>query len=407
MASTFSWLAFSEKERRKVLDVVDLFGDRDTRDELGLGTVRDAFADLFFPGISTIQTRARYFLFVPWIYIDLERKKKPSREIADLARWAEVKLINVLAETEGENEGVIGFNARDTLKRLPSNIYWQGLGLWRIRLFPGGQESYHRSLDRFYALNKPQHLTLEERQADAPAQTANWHPALPAAPKDFPNGSTFKLSQSEAHYLRERILTAVPDSLLAVFAKEPMDWDPESIEYPWLHPATQHLSAGHSDQLRHAELFALAMYGAALLYNLILAELANRTELQEEYRQQLKDWATEIQNANGALVVWDRSAFWRLVRRINPRIGVPTQRFVEQWLGLAVSGAGASTIATSNAARALIREREIALKRDQARVNNRRALEQWGGNAGAYRLNYRWGKAQRIALDILHGLQEK
>lgn len=237
MGSTFSWLAFSEKERRKVLDVVELFGDRDTRDELGLGTVRDAFADLFFPGISTIQTRARYFLFVPWAYLDLERKKKPSKEIADLARWAEVKLINVLAETEGENEGVIGINARDTLKRLASNIYWQGLGLWRIRLFPGGQESYHRSLDRFYALTKPQHLSLEERQADAPAQTGNWHPALPAAPKDFPNGATFKLTHTEAHYLRERILTAVPDSLLAVFAKEPTDWDPATIEL--VHGAVQ------------------------------------------------------------------------------------------------------------------------------------------------------------------------
>jgi hypothetical protein len=43
--SAFVWLDYSERERRKMLDVVDLFGEHDTRDELGIGSVRDAFAD--------------------------------------------------------------------------------------------------------------------------------------------------------------------------------------------------------------------------------------------------------------------------------------------------------------------------------------------------------------------------
>ena len=62
------WLNYSERERRKMLDVVDLFGEHDTRDELGIGSVRDAFADMLFPGTSTIMTRARYFLLVPWTW---------------------------------------------------------------------------------------------------------------------------------------------------------------------------------------------------------------------------------------------------------------------------------------------------------------------------------------------------
>lgn len=68
MPSSFAWLDYSEDERRRMLDAVDLFSEKGTRDEMGIGAVRDAFADLFFPGTSTIQTRARYFLFVPWIY---------------------------------------------------------------------------------------------------------------------------------------------------------------------------------------------------------------------------------------------------------------------------------------------------------------------------------------------------
>ncbi|MBX3438179.1 MAG: hypothetical protein KF861_11860 [Planctomycetaceae bacterium] len=64
MASTFTWLDYSEHERRKMLDVIGLFGKKTTRDELGLGSLRDTFADLLFPGTSTIQTAARYVLFV-------------------------------------------------------------------------------------------------------------------------------------------------------------------------------------------------------------------------------------------------------------------------------------------------------------------------------------------------------
>ena len=76
--SAFFWLDYSERERRKMLDVVDLFREHDTRDELGIGSVRDAFADMLFPGTSTIMTRARYFLLVPWAYQRLER---PARQI--------------------------------------------------------------------------------------------------------------------------------------------------------------------------------------------------------------------------------------------------------------------------------------------------------------------------------------
>jgi hypothetical protein len=92
MASTFTWLDYSEHERRKMLDAIESFGEKTTRDELGLGSVRDAFADLLFPGTSTIQTRAKYFLFVPWIYLNLERKRTPSTKVVIRARKLEIEL---------------------------------------------------------------------------------------------------------------------------------------------------------------------------------------------------------------------------------------------------------------------------------------------------------------------------
>ena len=73
MLSALSWLDFAESDRQRAMQVIDLFREKNTVDELGFSPIRDAFADHFFPGTSTIQTRARYFLFVPWILKHYEK----------------------------------------------------------------------------------------------------------------------------------------------------------------------------------------------------------------------------------------------------------------------------------------------------------------------------------------------
>jgi hypothetical protein len=45
--SAFVWLDYSEHERRKMLDIVDLLREHDTRDELGIGSVRDTLPTYF------------------------------------------------------------------------------------------------------------------------------------------------------------------------------------------------------------------------------------------------------------------------------------------------------------------------------------------------------------------------
>ncbi len=48
------WIDFSKEDRQKALDVINLLSEQDAVDELGKGTVRDAFANCFFPGTSTV-----------------------------------------------------------------------------------------------------------------------------------------------------------------------------------------------------------------------------------------------------------------------------------------------------------------------------------------------------------------
>lgn len=203
--SHFSWMDYSERERRDALDVIDLFSEQDTRDELGIGTVRDAFADLLFPGTTTIQTRARYFLFVPWICTELERLMVPSRQMAARARREEITLIDALASSD-DPDGTIGIDARASLMRLPSNVYWLGLRRWGIRLFPGSQDQYNRSLDGFHA-SDPRFSRSRRNDEGEPVDgisTRNWHAAIPARPADFPRQASFRLTEAEPRANRPR-----------------------------------------------------------------------------------------------------------------------------------------------------------------------------------------------------------
>lgn len=50
------WIDFSKEDRQKAFDVINLLSEQGAVDELGIGVIRDAFANYFFPGTSTIQT---------------------------------------------------------------------------------------------------------------------------------------------------------------------------------------------------------------------------------------------------------------------------------------------------------------------------------------------------------------
>lgn len=405
--SVLSWLSHSESERRRALEVVDLFSEEGTRDELGIGRIRDAFSERLFPGTSTIQTRAGYFLFVPWIYRDLERRRVSSADIARRARRSEVRLIDALAESD-DPEGTIGIQARGTLERFPSQIYWGGLGTWGIRRFQGHRGQYHASLDRFYAaLDRFGDSEIDEAEGRAPA---NWHTGLPDPPPDFPSRASFSLRSRDAEYLQDRIFSTDQTSLLAHLV-DGVEADIE-VEHPWEHPVRSNLPSAVLRVLRHARNFSESIHGAALLYNLMLAgrsreEGLKDADLEQEYRERLELWVTKMRERGGALRSWDRDDFWSLVTQMEDRVGPRTHSFVSDWLTLVLEEAAPGRVVDSSEARELIVERERSLKGGKARLprEHRRELELWGGDSGSDQLDYRWkASVEQIVRDIQKGL---
>lgn len=400
MPSSFSWLDYSDQDRQKTMDVIELFRESDTRDELGIGRVRDTFSNLLFPGTSTIQTRAKYFLFIPWIYLDLERREVPSDRIESRARREEVKLIYSLLESE-DTDGVIGEVAKGDLIRMPSSIYWQGLEVWGIRLFSGSRRQYHHSLDAYYRSRSFQYKD-EDGNLITQGRRPNWHPGIPSPPADFPDQASLKLTDEEASYLHERLLTNAGESLLTYLVDQ-KEIIPES-QFPWQISQTQELPEPLATWLYHARNFSEMVWGAPLLYNLMLAELDQNDDLEETYREKIREWVALFGEREAVFKTWDRNEFWEIIHREYGRMPIPTKRFIDSWWDLSLEAP--ELVADSSEARALIRRRERSLKKGQARLFSQRAREMWGGAAGTAQLDYRWGTGVRqIIQDIIQGLK--
>ena len=142
MGATLTWLDLTASDRDRMRQVLDLFKEQGTVDEMGLGSLRDALSEALFPGTSTIQTRLRYVLFVPWIYRQLEARRTAASNVPTQLRNAELDLIDPLLEN-GSGQGVIGERARGSLARQPSSVYWTALVRWGLFLHERPQGWYH------------------------------------------------------------------------------------------------------------------------------------------------------------------------------------------------------------------------------------------------------------------------
>ena len=399
MSSSLNWVDFAEEDRQRIREVLYLFRDKEIVEELGIGTVRDAFSDIFFPGTSTLHTRAKYMLFVPWIFLIRERRQTPSNKIEEFSRWDEINLTTSLIDS-GETDGVIGRRARERLKMLPSLMYWSGLGVWGIRKFQGAIDQYFRSLDDYYKYKD----RIAGSDSESPLSNIqhNWDPHIVKPPDNFPKKATLKLSYNEAEYLRDKIKTNCRKSLLAFLVG---GTEPVHVDFIWEHPQYGDFKNQHKEILKHARNFSEVLYGASLLYNWMLSQKRGNEEWIDKYEHKIKSWANEINNRFHEIQSWDLSELWRIVLEQNNRIPYFTRRFIENWIDLVQSTKNLEEIYDNKNARKLIYQRESRIKGGRSRLKNKSMLMKWTGTSGAYKQDFRWGTVQRILNDILKGLK--
>ena len=322
MTSSIAWLDSSAEEQRRVREMIELFSQRESRDELGLGQIRDVFSDSLFPGTSVIQTRARYFLVVPWVFSASARRGHSGSALLKHANNTERRLVEML-RSAGVVEGLIGKRAGASLKILPSSIYWSGLRTYGIL-------THDIATDRLSAITSQSAEGSDELAARI---VGDWYPSLPPAPPGFPQSLTngLDLAPPEAQWLRERMLATTRGTLLAhlVTGSSAPDTDSSS---PWADSVAATAPGDVRRVLQHAELFSLAMHGAAILYNLLVGERyedAGYTRVKgpvARYRQAYDEWLTELDDRADALAAWDRTEFADFVSERNRRSS-PAQLF--------------------------------------------------------------------------------
>lgn len=396
--STLRWLATSERERQQAMEIARALQQKESRDELGIGSVRDAIADQLFPGTSTLHTRARYHLFIPWAY-QLAVRRGGKKSLAGRVRDAEAALISGF-DRGGDSHGLLGRDRGAALQRMPSTLYWQGLYVWGIRRVPGPQPVVERFIERQPA------ATVQDDDGD-PLDGANlaiWHPGLPRPPRDHPDGATFDLPYREAEFLAERLRVepATRSSMLATLSAVSVDH--QGIDQAWNHTFQQFLSAPQREAVEQGRRFSLLMHGAAWIYNVILAEMNEWPDVVDDHRGSFDAWVARLSAQGAALPDWDLDELWTVARRSGATIPLLTQQFVARWLA-AVQRYSPASLVDREEVRSLIVERERRTKGRNARTANERALKQWGGASGTRALDFRWSVARSLLADIRKGLE--
>lgn len=389
MVSTFGWLDTDSEQRRRMLEVVDLFKEEGTVDELGIGSIRDALSDILFPGTSVLHTRLRYVLFIPWLMQLATRKPSPEEMGVDF-RNMEYRLIPSLL-SGGESTGVFGRFVRNNLKNLPSSAYWGSLAAWQIVTVDSAGSYFRRQHD--YRQLQRRSVVADDPESRDRAPITGIDANLPARPDGLMSAVGFELTPDDEQYLSYQIASATTGSMLSWLIQ---DQPGNSPDFAWDVDNLSRAPVQLRSAVDHARRFSVSIHGAHALYNLLLAEKAGNEALTTSYRSEIALWREELL-ASEVLEGWDRGDWWATIHRQNPRLRPITNTFVDHWLELIAAD---DDVAASDEARRLINTRERQIKGGRARLVNQSALDRWSGRSGMGRLSYRWEVAQRHLQDL-------
>lgn len=410
--STFTWLQFDQEQSRRARELVRALSEPGTLDSLGIGTIRDGFANILLPGTSTIQTRARYFLLVPWAVRRVAASSPRNRDNYDKRlRDVEVATIDALKLHDPSARGIIGVERGRRTRNLASTIYWSGLASWGIR----AAADLTRADVRDVALAP----RSARRNDDGESTPLTIWDDIPDPPKGFPDEPLPILpTPDEADYLLSKVATTrsrtVRDkvrrapgrpTLLAEVARSPQT---AAVEHLWDIPSPL-LGEDLTALVELAHGFATAIQGARLRYLDLLFErkatlggepLAGRAALD----LRIAEWLAEMHRDAARMHAWQARIpeMFALLAEHGVTVRPSTRDFVSTWSTAAVEDAPDALASTALAD--LITGREARLKKQSARLTHDSPLHAWNGELlGIDQLDYRWGVARRHILDCLEG----
>ncbi|WP_295683995.1 DUF6361 family protein [uncultured Fibrobacter sp.] len=391
------WIDFSNNDRKKSLNVIRLLEEPGAIDELGIGRIRDAFADKFFPGTSTLMTRAKYFFIIPYAFRKALKDKTLTNTkilIQKVENEIEKECAQMLKNKFPKEEGIIGSRNLPSgwVTRKPSSIYWSGLKRTGIFTYPSlSIEGYVKQAlrDRINADNR-QHIKLsltkpddeiDDFDAGLTAKTPFWN--IPRYDeKKWLKEISLDLTFTEASFLHKQISRSFKGSLYQYLLDSPMNLADMSFEN-MAKLVYQNVSPQNQQLIDYAVPFSILVLLGQIRYNLMFTEGKNQQvkDAWDDVSQRIR----EIQSLN--------------IKAMLLRLGIfdsKTEIFLQNLQKYLLEG-------DCNSVDDLIRSREIKLK-TRARAKLLRANEYPAEDIrGMHYLDYRFSTARNIINDILAG----
>lgn len=400
------WLSTSAAEITRARGVIDALKKPGVIDELGFLMLNGAFAERFYPGVTTIMTRARYLVFIPAIYQHLEQSRKAiGKDVDKVSRDLQFDLRNALAKNE---EHYIGREGGRLLIRVPSAVYWSALESLEIARRKISEAAYQRHLSEG-AFGHSVHKDDDGAVHDDVNESL-WDPTLKLnhvmQGGVFPENTSFKLRRSEALSLEERYRRLTSSghenlvSRMIGLGREHGASFLEGIDYPWDIPGCHQEVQRH---LRHARLLSSLARGATLHYYAMLLE-----KKEEDDSRLVRQFAKWWGQARPDLSRWDLVEFFGLMAGWGAGRGKKDQTFLTDWIARLKVVPTPEELLADRDARRTIASREDAVRSGKQRLRVKHQLDSWGlpndFSAGFFYLNYRHSVGCRVARDIVDGL---
>ena len=308
------WIDFSKTERNKILSVLDLLSESGTLDELGIAPIRDGFANLFFPGTSTIQTRAKYFFLVPYALKELElsNETNPNRFLRALNE-TEKMCGETLLEINPNENGIIGkrsLQGGKWVKRTPADIYWAGLRKYGI--FTGGNISLSEYARASCAIkNQKSNLTKLGNRNDSAEENETddknagnifkmqfWK--MPLYQRSWRDKIQMSLTKEEGEFLREQIISTCPDSMLSYILENKITEILDLENFSDLGAIINKFPKQMQDEYALALSFSDFLFVARTLYNIIISD-GHNVQANDIF-EDLKEVMAELANIDIDLI---------------------------------------------------------------------------------------------------------
>lgn len=276
-------MSFNQEALSRANKVMSLLQGQGAIDELGFGRIRDAFSNMMFPGMSTLQSHAKYFLMMPALYAFLERTPiRDARDARAKIREHEISFTyRLLAGTpKEETGGIIGCASlekrQEYVKYDPAYIYHAGMETYGLIRSGGNIYKMIAERSNMYRNQPKKQRASEEWDGDSEDLNGIRQLFLTCGENyDFKSNAPLSISLTyrEATFLKKQIIAHTPGSLIGYLLDSGLDrtavqYDFDNLENALKDNLPEEIFTTYILARRYSRFAYLLRLRYAMLYNI-------------------------------------------------------------------------------------------------------------------------------------------